>query len=40
MTEIASNPFTPKSGWEPKFFAGREEETLFFMKKLEESKKQ
>lgn len=33
-----SNPFTPKSGWEPKTFAGRKEEFTFFEKKLEEAR--
>lgn len=35
---IASNPFTPKTGWEPKAFVGRETEIGFFEKKLEEAK--
>ncbi len=38
MSEIASNPFTPKSGWEPKVFLGRENEIGFFKQKLEEVK--
>ena len=29
---MQSNPFTPKSGWEPKTFAGRKEEIKFFKK--------
>ena len=36
---MKSNPFTPKSGWEPKTFAGRKEEFKFFEKKIEEAKK-
>jgi Cdc6-like AAA superfamily ATPase len=36
---IASNPFTPKSGWEPGVFIGREKEIEFFRKKLVEAKK-
>ncbi len=39
MTEILPNPFTPKSGWEPKVFAGREKELKFFRKKIEEAKR-
>jgi AAA+ ATPase superfamily predicted ATPase len=39
MVEITSNPFTPKSGWEPMVFAGREKEVEFFRKKLAEAKK-
>lgn len=38
MAEISSNPFTPKSGWEPRVFSGREKEVEFFRKKLEEAK--
>ena len=38
MAEISPNPFTPKSGWEPKVFAGREAEIEFFKKKLAEAK--
>jgi len=38
MKKIASNPFTPKSGWEPKVFVGREKELEFFRKKLEEAR--
>ena len=37
--EIKPNPFTPKSGWEPKVFAGREREIEVFKKKLEEATK-
>jgi len=33
-----SNPFTPKSGWEPKVFVGREKEIEFFKKKLEQAR--
>lgn len=32
------NPFTPKSGWEPKIFAGRKDEFKFLEEKLEEAK--
>ncbi len=32
------NPFTPKSGWEPKIFAGRKDEFEFLDKKLEEAR--
>lgn len=32
------NPFTPKSGWEPKIFAGRIDQFEFFEKKLEEAR--
>jgi hypothetical protein len=32
------NPFTPKSGWEPKAFVGRENEIAFFRKKMDEAK--
>lgn len=35
---IAQNPFTPKSGWEPKAFVGREYELSFFRKRLELAK--
>ncbi|MCK4613937.1 MAG: hypothetical protein KAU14_03965 [Thermoplasmata archaeon] len=35
---IKTNPFTPKSGWEPKVFAGRADEFHFFEKKLQEAK--
>ncbi len=35
---IAPNPFTPKSGMEPKFFAGRDKEIELFHKKLVEAK--
>ena len=31
------NPFTPKSGWEPHVFVGREKEIEFFKKKLAEA---
>ena len=34
---IKPNPFTPQSGWEPRFFGGREEELNFFEKVLSES---
>jgi AAA+ ATPase superfamily predicted ATPase len=34
----APNPFTPKSGWEPKAFVGRENEIAFFRKKLNEAR--
>lgn len=34
----ASNPFTPKSGWEPKAFVGREKEIEFFKKKIEQAR--
>ena len=34
---ITSNPFTPQSGWEPRYFGGRETELKFFQKVLEES---
>ena len=33
-----SNPFTPKSGWEPKVFVGREKEIEFFKRKLERAR--
>lgn len=37
MTNVISpNPFTPKSGWEPRVFTGRENEIEFFKKKLQE----
>lgn len=39
MEEIVSNPFTPKSGWEPRVFIGREKEVEIFRKKLNEAKK-
>jgi hypothetical protein len=32
------NPFTPKSGWEPKVFAGRIDQFRFFENKLEEAR--
>ena len=32
------NPFTPKSGWGPKIFAGRKDEFEFLDKKLEEAR--
>ena len=32
------NPFTPKSGWEPKIFAGRKDEFEFLDTKLEEAR--
>jgi len=35
---IAPNPFTPKSGMEPRFFAGRDKEINLFHKKLTEAK--
>ncbi|MBI4980618.1 DUF2791 family P-loop domain-containing protein [Candidatus Woesearchaeota archaeon] len=35
---IAPNPFTPKSGWEPKVFVGRDKEIELFKRKLEEAK--
>lgn len=35
---IAPNPFTPKSGWEPKVFIGRDKEIELFRKKIEEAK--
>lgn len=35
---IASNPFTPKSGMEPKFFAGRDKEIKVFHRKLVETR--
>lgn len=38
MPEISSNPFTPKSGWEPRVFVGRDEEIEFFKKKLKEAR--
>ena len=38
MNEISPNPFTPKSGWEPRVFIGRENEIEFFRKKLEEAR--
>jgi len=34
---IASNPFTPQSGWEPRVFGGRKEAISFFQTNLEES---
>ncbi len=34
---IKPNPFTPQSGWEPRFFGGREEELNFFEKVLSQS---
>jgi hypothetical protein len=34
---IKPNPFTPQSGWEPRYFGGREEELNFFQKVLSES---
>lgn len=34
---IKPNPFTPQSGWEPKVFAGREEQLLDFEKTLAEA---
>jgi hypothetical protein len=34
---IKPNPFTPQSGWEPRFFGGRQEELKFFEKILSES---
>lgn len=34
---LRPNPFTPKSGWEPKTFAGREYEFHFFEKKIREA---
>ncbi len=34
---IKPNPFTPQSGWEPRFFGGREEELNLFEKVLSES---
>ena len=34
---IKPNPFTPQSGWEPRFFGGREEELNFFEKILSQS---
>lgn len=36
---IKPNPFTPKSGMEPRVFAGREEEVEFFKKQLEKAKR-
>lgn len=39
MFEITSNPFTPKSGWEPRVFLGREKEIEIFNRKLDEAKK-
>jgi AAA+ ATPase superfamily predicted ATPase len=35
---IVSNPFTPKSGWAPKIFIGRENEIELFKKKLDDAK--
>ncbi|OGC22637.1 hypothetical protein A3J90_07430 [candidate division WOR-1 bacterium RIFOXYC2_FULL_37_10] len=35
---LKSNPFTPKSGMEPRIFVGREEEIKFFKKQLEKAK--
>jgi hypothetical protein len=34
---VKSNPFTPKSGVEPKFFSGRENELNFFRKALDDT---
>jgi hypothetical protein len=34
---IAPNPFTPQSGWEPRFFGGRETELRFFEEVLKNS---
>jgi len=34
---IKSNPFTPQSGWEPRVFGGREEETSLFKSNLEKA---
>lgn len=31
---ISPNPFTPQSGWEPKIFAGRQEEVTLFLDRL------
>lgn len=36
---IASNPFTPQSGWEPKVFTGRKEEISLFLDRLEKTRK-
>jgi hypothetical protein len=33
------NPFTPKSGWEQKIFAGRKDEFEFLDKKIGRSQK-
>ena len=34
---ITPNPFTPQSGWEPRYFGGRETELNFFQKVLKDS---
>lgn len=36
---IKPNPFTPKSGIEPKYFVNREEELKTFLRKIEEAKR-
>ena len=35
---IKPNPFTPKSGLEPKVFFDREKEINFFLKRIDEAK--
>lgn len=37
---IKPNPFTPKSGMEPRIFVGREEEVEYFKKRLEKAKRE